>query len=337
VEAGAARAALGMDAGHEPWLAELAALGPPPGGIPLPHPQRAAALLPLLDVGAEDAANVLRSRPEREAAPWLWWLLERAYHQLIAGMDGVAGPPPWRRLPDGLGPAGAHLYSWLFLSALPAARDNHARRGVDDDVSWATLGDVGRQARLCRQLYGRDGIAAPDWLALHFRGTLFQLGRLQFQRARWTVAQARRVVPEAAAELPVLDVHIPANGPLAPRLCDRSFGYARRFFPRHFPEERYRFAVCTSWLLDDQLAEYLPETSNTVAFQRRFHLVPLGEDTGTEGDASVVEFVFRRPRGLPLRDNDIAALPQDTTLQRAIVMHLRQGRHWRWRTGWCRL
>ena len=56
--------------------------------------------------------------------------------------------------------------------------------------------------------------------------------------------------------------------------CDASFAWAPRFFARHFPEDDYRVATCGSWLLDEQLAEYLPETSNIVQFQRRFRLVP---------------------------------------------------------------
>ncbi len=204
---------------------------------------------------------------------------------------------------------------------MAAARANHARRGVDADVSQATLRDYTRHVVLYRQTYGHSGLDAPQWLALSFRGTLFQLGRLQFQRAH-------------KDDTPVLDVHIPAFEPLLPDAVDASFDAARRFFPRHFPEEHYESATCTSWLLDEQLAEYLPETSNILAFQRRFELV--AED-GADADAFVLEFVFRRPRERPDLLADLALLPQHTTLQRGIVAHLRAGRHWQWRTGVRRL
>ena len=52
-------------------------------------------------------------------------------------------------------------------------------------------------------------------------------------------------------------------------------------------------------------------------------MVPGGYD-----DADTLEFVFRRP-GLRLDE-----LPQRTTLERAIVARLRDGGHWRSRTGW---
>jgi hypothetical protein len=317
------------------WLTELAALGPAPDGIPVPGAGEARELMAELGFAPADAREVLAAPPDPDAAPALWWLLQREYHQLLAGMDSTLTTPPWRQLPASFGAAGAHLYSWLFLAALPAARANHARRGVPDGVSRATLGDFARQADLCRRLYGHGGVAAPNWLALHFRGTLFELGRLQIQRSLVPRDKALPIVPDAAADVPMLDLHIPESGPLAPDLVDGSLDAARAFFPRHFPHERYELAVCTSWLLDDQLAGYLPETSNIVAFQRRFRLTP--PEPGNEDDRSVVEFVFRRPREHPLGEAELAALPQDTTLRRAIVSHLRAGGHWRWRTGWFRL
>jgi GNAT-like C-terminal domain len=37
-------------------------------------------------------------------------------------------------------------------------------------------------------------------------------------------------------------------------------------------------AICTSWLLDDQLAAYLKPDSNIIRFQRRFSLLPDSSD-----------------------------------------------------------
>lgn len=71
-----------------------------------------------------------------------------------------------------------------------------------------------------------------------------------------------------------LDVHIPGAVPLDPEVCEDSYGRAQEFFDTYFPSPVRRVAVCSSWLLDDQLAEYLPATANIVRFQRAFHLVP---------------------------------------------------------------
>src|SRR5207237_1385047 len=135
--------------------------------------------------------------------------------------------------------------------------------------------------------------------------------------------------PDGGAEVTALDVHVPATGPMSPQLCEASFTAAKNFFARHFPEADHRFATCTSWLLDEQLAEYLPENSNIVQFQRRFELVPGAPvEGGPDDDAAVLKFVFHRAP-TPVRPGDLDGLPQETTLHRAIVAHLRAGRHWR--------
>ena len=96
------------------------------------------------------------------------------------------------------------------------------------------------------------------------------------------------------------------------------------FVERHFREHDFRVATCTSWLLDEQLADYLPADSNIVRFQRRFTVV----DGATDDGRDILRFVFDR---VP---KSIDELPQRTALERAIVSHLRGGGHWKTRTGW---
>jgi hypothetical protein len=81
---------------------------------------------------------------------------------------------------------------------------------------------------------------------------------------------------------------------------------------------------CISWLLDPQLLEYLPATSNIVAFQRMFRIGPTKDD---EGDASVRKFVFGNAA------EPAADLPQGSSLERAAVAHWTAGRHWRVHVG----
>lgn len=208
------------------------------------------------------------------------------------------GPVAWPNV-DG------YFYVQVFLAALPAVRARHAELGVPAHISRETLADLGNKMAIFRRTHGVGGLDRQSWLTRHFRGTLFRLGRLQFDMLG-----------------PVLDVHIPEDGPLIPAACDESFGAARPFFARYFGQV-YRSAVCRSWLLDDQLARYLGEDTNIIRFQRRFQLTGQAED----GDHDILEFVFRSHPG------DLAELPQRTALQRAIVTHLRAGGHWRITSG----
>jgi hypothetical protein len=281
----------------------------------LPDDAEVAGWLPRLGVAPADAVDLFANRPGRAG----YAAVAESASGLIAGMGIVADGLSW---PDEPG-TGTYRYAWALLSALPAVRAYHARLGIPDEVSWHTLADFGLQLARHRRMHGSPGLASADWLTLHYRGMLYRLGRLQFQR----------VIAPVVGE-PVLSVHIPADGPMRPDLCDDSFAWAPEFYARYYPDERYRVAHCHSWLLDDQLARYLGPGANIVRFQRRFR-VP-DEVPAQPGDLTVLKFVFDRPE-TPLRPGNLEALPQRTTLERAVVGHLRDGGHWLSRTGWCDL
>jgi hypothetical protein len=83
-------------------------------------------------------------------------------------------------------PASAMLHADLFhaYAYLAGAADFAARcgqRGISPEVIVATLADFERWIREHRKRTGRWGLSNLRWLANHFSGNLFQLGRLQFQ------------------------------------------------------------------------------------------------------------------------------------------------------------
>ena len=292
-------------------------------GFQLPDRPYLPAIFERLAIDESDRHEVLAAWPSPETDPETWRSLRRAYHTLVADMGGYAplqlpGPVTESTL------LGRYFFVYVYLAALADVRRFHLQRGIPDDISWATLSDLGRNLKRDRLLLGDGGLRTSGWLTLHFRGSIYQLGRLQFNRVNIRAAHVADAFREGE---PTLGIHIPESGPLTPEACDDSLAQARPFFSRHFPETPTRLAICTSWLLDPQLAEYLAPDSNIVRFGRRFTLVGDGYD----GDADVLRFVFHRiaPR--------IDDLPQRTTLERAIVAHLRAGKHWRNRTGWVEL
>ncbi|MFD3585180.1 acyltransferase domain-containing protein [Streptomyces sp. NPDC058683] len=253
-----------------------------------------------------------------------------------------AGDPTWLGERAAAAPAALDGYFlvYVFLAALPHARAYHHARDVPADVSRRTLADLGRGMTLHRRRYGSGGLSAfqASWLVHHFRGELYQLGRLQYERARLGERTAAAVTARAdtttgtgqagsvAPGQTCLNLHIPDyRGPLTPTACDRSLALARAFFPRHFPEEDHAVATCHSWLLDPQLRRYLRADSNIVRFQDRFR--PGHQDT-EPADTTAVQFVFGAP-DLPVRD-----LPRRTSVERAVGDHLRAGGHWYLGHGW---
>jgi hypothetical protein len=321
-----------------PWLDSLERAGPPAEGLQLPGGDEVVELLRRLGVVEPDLTVIAEALPSPEHQPELWWLLERSYHQLRRGI-GRPDDAGWLpSLPSELGAQGRCFWVFVFLAAAGDVHRWHSEQGIDDGVSWSTLADLGRHVGRYRRRNGATGLDSQFWLGLHFRGSLYALGRLQFNPFSLRTGMAGPLFwyeGEAAEALgpgfqpgdPALGVHVPAGTPLAPAACDESFEAARTFFHRHLPAHASRVATCTSWLLDEQLADYLPPTSNIVRFQRRFELVP----GAREDDDEVFRFVFDR---VPRSPDDLS--PR-TELERALVRHVRDGGHWRLRTGWLEL
>jgi GNAT-like C-terminal domain/N-acyltransferase N-terminal domain len=331
VDAARVSAWLGSDDDEiKTFVSELERIGPPAEEVGLPDPDECPALYQRLGIRDDDAAEITATTPSPNDDPELWWLLQRSHQTLVAGMGDLEWSwLRWPHLPPGLGSRGRFFYVHVLLASVPAVLRYHEKRGIPEDTSWATLADLGRQLAIYRRIHGVGGLGVQFWFSLHFRGLIYDLGRLQFNRGRISFSDdaiAAADVPFTKADT-ALGVHIPESGPMTPEGCTASFERARAFYDQYFGEEGYRYAVCSSWLLDPQLAEYLPEDSNIVRFQRRFQLMPGGHD----GDKAVFEFVLRKLE--PTLDD----IPRRTTLERAIAQHMEAGRHWEVREGWLAL
>lgn len=298
-------ARLGLADGQDEWARLFD--GPEPPEPRLPPRSSAPALLDRLGVAAEDAAEILAGWPSPGWPDELRRLLARVVARVGADLGGGAWlvPGPW--IPRDRGPAWRHFYVYAYLALLGDALAYHARHGIPEYVSWTTLADLGRNLAIDRRMNGEGWPVMLSWITLHVRGSIYELGRLQFHQREATG----------------LSLHIPRSGPLTPEACDASFARAREFFPRHFPGEDRRLVTCGSWLLDPVLADLLPPESNIVRFQRRFEVDPGTKDA--TGD--MLYFVFGTATTPPDR------LRARTALQRAVLAHLRAGGGWRNSTG----
>ncbi|MDP9793382.1 hypothetical protein J2S43_001894 [Catenuloplanes nepalensis] len=277
---------------------------------PLPDRADGPAMLDRLAVRPDDAAEIMAGWPSDRWEPELRWLLDRSIALVRADLGGYDWLLPGPELPRDRGPAWRHLYVYAYLALTGVALDYHRAHGVPEAVSWATLADLGRNLAIDRRMNREGWPVMQAWLTLHVRGGLYELGRLQHHRGDGTIG-----------------LHIPDAGPLTPEAITASLDAGRAFFPRHFPDESYTAFSCGSWLLDPQLREYLPADSNIIRFQDRFTLDPYEAPEGLDADLEVRRFVFRS------LTTPLDRLPRDTALQRAVIDHLRSGRHWQWRRG----
>ncbi|MEJ7839483.1 MAG: acyltransferase domain-containing protein [Thermomicrobiales bacterium] len=322
---------LRQDPGLRPWIATLEAVDL--GGFDLDVPAGSMLLDILHDlrVPHDDIAAILAQTPQPDTDGW--WLLERSVALLRRGLGHLDKSPEFPALTDGSDPFLRYFYVHVFATMYLQMMAWYDERGIDRNIGRRSLVDLGLHMTHHRRRRGYGGLNVnADWLSEHFTGRLFQLGRLQFDRSaigRTTSAELRSGgIPIGRGE-PVLGVHIPDYcGPFPPSLCDESFAMAAEFFPRHFPNERADVVTCHSWLLDRQLADYLAPKSNILAFQRRF---TINHRNVSPQDEDFFLSVFQSD------PSNIDRLPQDTTLQRAIVEHVRAGKHWYGGVGWCRL
>lgn len=325
------------------WAAALAKAGLPAAEVAVPSGSALADVLLDLGVPYEVVNPILAARAALAADEKLTDLLTRCVRVVVRDMgtpcgnsgDDSGNSPPLGPdlppLPSELGAPARWFTLFTLIGALPYTRAYHRAHGIPADITRRTLADAGRHVALHGRRHGTPGVLHPSWLLRGFRGTLFQLGRLQYERALLGGTMGRHLadagLPTGPGE-PVLMLHIPDfRGPLTPADCAASLAEARAFFPRHFPRERPAAAVCYSWLLDPQLAEYLPPDANIPRFQSLFHPGPPALSRVPD-DRSPVGFVFGDPELSPY------TLPTRSTLERAIVGHLRAGRHWYGGTGW---
>jgi hypothetical protein len=117
---------------------------------------------------------------------------------------------------------------------------------------------------------------------------------------------------------PVIDLHIPAGKPLKEELVDASFEEIREFLATYYPEKEFKGFIITSWLLSPLVCDLLEGKGNISKFGNRFIKITK-KDKGT----SVMSFVFLQK---DVNNVDYAALPENTSLERALKKHYLEGK-----------
>ncbi len=117
---------------------------------------------------------------------------------------------------------------------------------------------------------------------------------------------------------PIINLHIPADGPLLPELCADSVRRMWDFFHQQ-TDFKVKAVCCESWLLDPQFPKILPPESNMLKFQMAGYLMP---EYG-ESDC------FGRVFGLKSRTEGIQSVPWNTSMRKAFGKFSTEGGHFR--------
>lgn len=153
----------------------------------------------------------------------------------------------------------------LFLYFCEALEEKYREYGIAEEILLDTLGDIVIWTKTHKKMTDELGLSEIDWLKRHLSFRLFKLGRLQF-----CFGETMSDLFEIEKGSPILEIHIPAVGPMDTDECEKSIKRAGEFFAEYFPDYKYLGFTCYSWLLDPTLTKFLKDSSNILKFQKLF-------------------------------------------------------------------
>ena len=174
------------------------------------------------------------------------------------------------------------LLSCLYFCE--ALKKKYEEKGIPMEVLYDTLHDLVVWTETWSDVKGELAMLEQGWLERHLSMKLFKLGRLQFSPGK-----AEMDIPALGITKgdPMMEIHIPAVGPLDQEECLKSIERAKEFFAKYDPDYQYRYFTCHSWLLDTSLKQLLGETSNIIRFQNMFAVLC------EEKSDAILRYVFR--------------------------------------------
>lgn len=126
--------------------------------------------------------------------------------------------------------------------------------------------------------------------------------KVRLPKPRWALS----LTPEDL----VPRIHIPAEGAFDDETVGAAFERAKKIFKECFPDTPCKAFFCESWLMSEQLKDFLKPDSKILGFQKWFIKTPL-----RSGGADVFDFAFR---GHTIDREHPETWPEDTTLQRGV-------------------
>lgn len=101
-----------------------------------------------------------------------------------------------------------------------------------------------------------------------------------------------------AAGTEIISMHIPAGGgKMTPESIDEAVALADKFFNDYYPEKKFPIFMCSSWLMDTAMKDFLDPESNIIKFQNRFRVVLTAVNT-----YSLYWHIFGVEQFLPLEE-----------------------------------
>lgn len=186
--------------------------------------------------------------------------------------------------------------------------EGYRTRGINKEIFTYTMKFVPRFLHTYYQQHGVYAFVWGWWFWRQLAMQEYRLGALEYE-----------LVEEKGRK--EISLHIPSDADLRPASIDASFSAFEAFLSQQYPEWQAAPWVCDSWMMSPALRELLPQGSNIRAFQERFVVESVQEDS-----LGVLDWVFPPYRTVS------AELPETTSLQRSMKAWLLSGK----KIGWAR-
>ena len=206
-----------------------------------------------------------------------------------------------------------HKFVGKFIISLCVTRhvkDFYVQKGMPDGCFDGFLKDIKIKWAECVAVHKMDGVFVAEWFNRFVDGTRHTFGRLQFEPM--FIAGSYEVCGRTLNEGDLaINIHIPGGSKLTKQDCIDSFLKAAEYYAPFFKDKTVIFH-CDSWLLYPGHKEFLPENSALLMFADFFNIVSTNDYRGN----------LWRIFGREDCEENIASLPEDTSLQRAYKKRL---------------
>ena len=169
--------------------------------------------------------------------------------------------------------------------SVDAAMEHYRRQEIPQDVLFDAMTDITAWLRNTKRNYGVIGLRkGRGWEVALYHGDVIRRGRLECNTAcfyEWELVDPRGELLLKKGD-PVIQLHIPEDGPMDMESCGKSMKKMAEFFASCKPDYDWKGFHCISWLLDPLLLPMLREGSNMLNFSRLGYLYPVDIKSDTQ-------------------------------------------------------
>lgn len=198
----------------------------------------------------------------------------------------------------------------VILTLAVKVKEKYDLAGIDENIYYSTMSDI----RIWCENNGNKGLKNYGWLKNHVSFELFRIGRLQFQfyECKSKTVVYNKLPFDCGTKL--IYIHIPQGERLEKERCVEAIGKAGEFFKKYFPDYKYGYYFCESWLLFEGNRAFMAKDSNILSFMSLFELC-----YSVKIDAQAIDRIFGKRHLLKSR------YPENTDLQRRAKRYMQEG------------